>query len=223
MSGYMPGYTDPSTVLLGIEQAAQQRRAAAMIRTRQAAARRAALATLRADDKSRRSVIRGELDDLRHRRHFVRRRLRDEMRAQLLGLNADMERLRDEVREHRTERRRDGANLADDHRERRVEVRARLIAQSSRRRACAQSLLEGFSEAGLERTRRIRRQLANTRAQLRRVTADTLGALRAERMRRRAAWAALREHHNAERPMTARRRPALEHGLGFEAPRRFDR
>ena len=194
----MPGYTDPCAFLLGIEQAARQRRAAAVVRKREAAVRQAAVAALRAGGESRRSVVHGELEDLRHRRHFVRRRIREEMRAQLLSLNADRERLRGEVRKRLTELRRDGAGLAADHRERRAEVRAGLAAQSSRRHACARGLLEGFSKAGGERTKRIRRQLAEARAELRRVTADTLGALRAERIRRRAAWEAARERRDAE-------------------------
>ena len=224
----MPGYTDPCAVLLGIEQAARRRRAAAMVRTKEAAARRAAVAALRAGGESRRSVVHGELEDLRHRRHFVRRRIREEMRAQLLSLNADMARLRDEVRKRLTELRRNGTGLADDHRERRAEVRAGLAAQSSRRRACARGLLEGFSEAGVERTIRIRRQLAYARAELRRVTADTLGALRAERLRRRAAWEASRERRDAEGPVAAVGRTASAHGRaerchgpGFEHSRRF--
>ena len=199
----MPGYTDPCTFLRGIEQAARQRRAAASVRTREAAARRAAVAALRADGEARRSVIHGDLEDLRHRRHFIRRRIREEMRAQLLSLNADMERLHGEVRTRLTELRRNGVGLAADHRGRRAEVCAGLAAQSRRRRACARGLLEGFSKAGVERTKRIRRQLADARAELRRVTADTLGALRAERIRRRAAWEASRERRGAEWPVAA--------------------
>ncbi|WP_162906907.1 hypothetical protein [Algihabitans albus] len=147
---------------------------------------------MRAAAKSQLTQIRGELQGLKSQRSFVRRRIRDEMRAQLMNLNADVDRLRGHVQETVRSLKNSTGTLAAERRQQTAAFRASLGEQIAQRRQDTQRLLTQFGDARAEQAARTRARLSDGLSELRTITADVLSAHRAERARLSASWAEIK-------------------------------
>lgn len=175
-------------LIQSIDRAMRQRQIDSSVRAAEAAARRDALSQLRQSTQSWLSGIRGELQGLGGGRRFTRLRIRSEMRAQLLNLNADVERLRQQVRQTLARLRREAAEIAAADQQRVADLRATIGEEAGRRRQQTQALLSQFAQARAETAGHMRQQLSGYRDGLRQATSQALTAHRAERARQTAAW-----------------------------------
>lgn len=189
--------TDPHDLKTEISQAAEQRDMDTMLRAAEAAARRAAVDALRAQSRAQMAGIRRDLKDVYGKRRFVRLRIRDEMRAQLMNLNEDVERLRAQVRHTLESLKAQTADLATERRQRLAETYSGIAEETARRRSETRRMLDHFSQARLDRLQHMSVRLGAYRASLRDSTAAVLDAYRAERARQRATWRALRGRRTA--------------------------
>lgn len=176
------------SLIQSIDRATRQRQIDNSVRAAEAAARRDALTQLRQSTRSWLSGIRGELQGLGGERRFTRVRIRSEMRAQLLNLNADVERLRQQVRQTLAQLKSEAAEIAAADRQRVADLRASIGSEASNRRQQTQALLNQFAQARAETAGALRQQLSGYSQGLRQATTRTLSAYRAERARLNAAW-----------------------------------
>ncbi len=189
----MTSYRDFHELIQTIDAASRKREIDTDVRAVESAARRSAVAHLRAAAKSQLSHARTELQDLKNQRSFVRRRIRDEMRAQLLNLNADVDRLRDQVRKTVSALKDTTGDLAVERQQRTAAFRASLSQQIAQRRNDTQRLLTEFGDLRAERAAKTRTKLSSGLSELRAATASALATHRAERARLSAGWAAIRQ------------------------------
>ena len=176
------------TLIQSIDQASRQRDVDTTVRAMEAAARKEALGQLRGTTQSLLSTIRGGLKGLEDQRRFTRLRLRNEMRAQLMNLNADVERLRQQVRNTLKALKDQSVTASAAGRQRVAELRAEIGQEAEQRRQKTRGLLDQFYQARAETMGQVRQQLSGYRDGLRQTTAETLNAFRAERARLNAAW-----------------------------------
>ena len=186
-----------------IDQSSRRRETDMAVRAVEAAARREAIEQQRSTTRSTISNARGQLQALEDQRRFRRQRIRDEMRAQLLNLNADVEQLRRQVRKSLAALKEDAARLAAAGRQRVAELRAEVGQETTQRRQDTRRLLQGLQRARAANVSRTQERLDGYREALRQSTANTLSAYRAERVRHRVAWQARRRRrHEPALPVT---------------------
>lgn len=211
----MTSYEEYHELIRTIDMAARQREIDGEVRAMESSARREAVTHLRSKAKSRLSHVRNEIEGLRNQRSFLRRRIRDEMRAQLLNLNADVEQLRRRVRETVQSLKSDTGDLAEARRREMAAFRAKLDEQIATRRRDTQRLLAEFGDLRANRSARKRAQLSEELNALRAATASVLSAHRNERARLSANWAAVKRRRSlraaARLPVTVTD-PALADG-----------
>ena len=186
-----------------IDQSSHRRETDMAVRAVEAAARREAIEQQRSTTRSTISNARGHLQALEDQRRFRRQRIRDEMRAQLLNLNADVEQLRRRVRKSLADLKNDAARLTAAGRQRVAELRAEVGHETTQRRQDTRRLLQELQRARAANVSRTQERLEGYCEALRQSTANTLSAYRAERARHRVAWQARRKRRSeAALPVT---------------------
>ena len=195
----MPSETPLNDLMHAIDQSSHRRETDMVVRAVEAAARHEAIEQQRDAARSTISKARGHLQALEDQRRFRRQRIRDEMRAQLLNLNADVERLRRQVRSSLATLKDDATKLAAAGRRRIAALRAEVDRETAQRRHDTRQLLQEFHQARTANGSRTQERLEGYCEALRQRTAHRLSAYRAERARLRAALNA-RRHEKSEAP-----------------------
>ncbi len=196
----MTSDTPLNDLMHAIDQSSLRRETDMAVRAVEAAARREAIEQQRSATRSTISEARGQLQALEDQRRFRRQRIRDEMRAQLLNLNADVERLRRQVRTSLSALKDDAAKLAAAGRQRIAELRAEVDRETAQRRQDTRRLLQELHRARAANVSRTQERLGAYCEALRQSTASRLSAYRAERARLQVAWKARRSRRPAAPP-----------------------